>query len=48
MELLIRMNTLTNSSIFDLIIQFHIEKKKYNVVEINTVLYEFDQILLGS
>ena len=40
--------TLTNSSIFDLIIQFHIEKKKYNVVEINTVLYEFDQILLGS
>lgn len=40
--------TLTNSSVFDLIIQYHIENKKYNVVEINVVLYEFDQTLLGS
>ena len=40
--------TLTNSSVFDLIIQYHIEHKKYNVVEINVALYEFDQILLGS
>lgn len=40
--------TLTNSSVFDLIIQYHIENKKYNVVEINIVLYEFDQVLLGS
>ena len=39
---------LTNSSKFDLIIQYHIENKKYNVVEINTVLYEFDQTLLGA
>ena len=39
---------LTNSSKFDLIIQYHIEHKKYNVVEINAVLYEFDQALLGS
>ena len=40
--------TLTNSSYFDLVIQFHIEKKKYNVVEINVALYEYDQPLLGS
>ena len=39
---------LTNSSKFDLIIRYHIEHKKFNVVEINTVLYEFDQNLLGS
>lgn len=39
--------TLTNSSVFDLIIQYHIEHKKYNVVEINVALYEFDQPLLG-
>lgn len=40
--------TLTNSSIFDLIIQYYIEHKSYNVVEINITLYEFDQSLLGS
>ena len=40
--------TLTNSSIFDLIIRYHIENRKYNVVEINIVLYEYDQVLLGS
>lgn len=40
--------TLTNSSYFDLVIRFHIEKKKYNVVEINMALYEYDQPLLGA
>lgn len=40
--------TLTNSSYFDLVVQFHIEKKKYNVVEINVALYEYDQPLLGT
>ena len=39
---------LTNSSKFDLIIQFFVEQGNYNVVEINVALYEFDQVLLGQ
>lgn len=39
---------LTNSSKFDLIIRYAIEHGKYNLVEINTMLYEFDQTLLGA
>jgi O-acetyl-ADP-ribose deacetylase (regulator of RNase III) len=39
---------LTNSSKFDLIIQFFIQQRNYNIVEINIALYEFDQALLGT
>lgn len=39
---------LTNSSVFDLIIQYHIQHKIYNVIEIDIVLYKFDQNLLSS
>ena len=38
--------TLTNSSKFDVIIRFFIESKNYNMMDINTTLFEFDQMLL--
>ena len=39
--------TLTRSSKFDLVIEYFLRKKYYNIFEINEVLYDFDLPLLG-
>jgi len=39
---------LSRSVVFDVIIEYFISKKIYNVFDINNVLFEYDQQLLGG
>lgn len=39
---------LSNSLIFDVIVKSFIDKKNYDIMEINIALYDYDQALLGS
>lgn len=41
-------HALSPSRVFDLIVQFFIINKRYDIYEINNVLFQYDQVLLGS
>ena len=40
--------SLSHSKTFDIIIEYFISNGKYNIFEINEVLYHYDQVLLGG
>ena len=39
--------SLSHSNTFDMIIEFYIQQKIYDIFEINSALYKYDQICLG-
>lgn len=39
--------TLTHSSLFDIIVEYFIREKNYDINELNTVLFRYDQSLIG-
>lgn len=39
---------LSHANVFDMIVEFHIREKIYDIYQINEVLYAFDQSLLGG
>lgn len=39
---------ISHSSKFDIIVEYFIKKRQYNIFEINSTLFDFDQPLLGS